>query len=123
MKDNLKDNPNIVIKEEKGLLHIYQDIITGEEYCVLGELSVNNNDIDYSRKVRIEVTWNKNIPLIKQLVKLIKLCPELKKTSRTEILEEIKIHNTWKISGFELWRAIEIRELCDKVGLNVSILD
>jgi hypothetical protein len=95
MKKNIEDNPDIILKDSKGLHDTYENTKTGEQFHVLGEVAFINNEVDYTKKVKIEVIWTSDMPIKRQLVKLIKICPELTKLSRTEILEKVKKESTF----------------------------
>ena len=124
MKSNEQDSENeklILIKDE-GIIATYKSADDEKNITVLGELSHNIANKQVKRFKGI-IYWSKDMPLIKQVGVLKKICPSVNSIPNSELLKNIKGTEEWKFGEFLAEEAEELITKAEENKLNISIIE
>ena len=124
MKSNEQNSENeklILIKDE-GIIATYKSADNEKNITVLGELSHNIANKKVNRFKGI-IYWSKDIPLLKQVGVLKKICPSVNSILNNELLKNINGTTEWKFGDFLPEEAEELITKAEENKLNISIID
>lgn len=124
MKSNGKDykKEKLILIKDKGIIATYKSTDDEKNITVLGELSHNLANKQVKRFEGI-IYWSKDMPLLKQVGVLKKICPSVNSIPNSELLKNIKGTEKWKFSEFLPEEAEELITKAEENKLNISIVE
>lgn len=81
---------------------------------------MKNKGIDIIEEYKVVITWRNDIPLIKQITSLRKVCPELSNMISSDFLKLARSSEKFVLGYFTHWRVGEIIRLGQQLGLRIS---
>lgn len=120
-EQNLKEEIPILIKDE-GIIKTYSSPVDGKEFTVLGELALNlaNEQVNKFKGI---IYWSDDVPLLKQVGILKKICPIINLIPNSELLKSIKGTSEWEFGVFLPEEAEEIITKAEQNKLNIFMAE
>jgi hypothetical protein len=111
----------LILIKDKGIIATYKSTDDEKNITVLGELSHNLANKQVKRFEGI-IYWSKDMPLLKQVGVLKKICPSVNSIPNSELLKNIKGTEKWKFGEFLPEEAEELITKAEENKLNISIV-